>query len=157
MHVAIPLFGREVAPRFGCADEFLIAKIEDGHVSGECSKHRVPRGWLKRINYLSALGIDTILCCGFRGQFVPLARSMGIDVITGLIGDAQTVLADCASGELSIDFRGGSKRVCGEGWGWGRSASDSNRASKGRHRNRGAKGCRRPSRGRHRRSDNQRT
>jgi len=88
MLVAVPLFGRDVAPRFRFADRFLIADISNGEFSSEL--YAVMRGgWPGRLMELKRLGVRTVLCSGFNRRFVPLAASMGINVISGLGGDAR--------------------------------------------------------------------
>lgn len=151
MLVAIPLFGREIAPRLGFADEFLIATIENGRVTSEGSQKLVRRGWLERMTQLRSLGIDVILCCGIIRQFIPLANSMGIDVVTGLTGDARGVLADFVSGELDLPSDGDGGNRDHSVIGIGRTENRGRQRHRNNRRTKGGKGCRRPQRGRQRR------
>jgi predicted Fe-Mo cluster-binding NifX family protein len=101
MIVAVPLFGHEVAPRFAFADRFLIAEVVDDEIRDVHHHSLLPRTYPERINYLGSLGVDVLLCSGIVRQYVPLAQSLGIRVIAGLVGDAREVLASYARNELS--------------------------------------------------------
>ncbi len=139
MKVAVPLFGSDVAPRFGFADEFLVAEIADHEVS---RIERVPfttRQWPGRLAELERLGITVLLCGGFNRQFDPLAESLGIEVIAGLAGEAEAAARAWARGEELPVFRccrfrrrGGSGPCPGGGRGRGRGPGRSGRSSKGR-------------------------
>jgi len=100
MKIAIPLFGRNVAPRFGVADQFLIVIVKEGKI--EQSKKMYVADDVCLIDRLSELehrGVGVILCGGFNRKFEPLAETFGIQVIAGLVGNA-TVLAEAfARGE----------------------------------------------------------
>jgi predicted Fe-Mo cluster-binding NifX family protein len=92
MIIAVPLFGREVAPRFAFADRFLIAEIEDrspGLEREEAFTGSCP----DRLLALSRAGVEVLLCGGFNRRFVPLAVSVGIRVVYGLGGDARELVA----------------------------------------------------------------
>ncbi len=92
IRVAVPLFGDQVAPRFGFADRFLIADIEKGEVVGE-SKYEAnsPRDSKRRAERLLVelriLEVKVILYGGFDQHCVPLAASKGIHMIDGVRGD----------------------------------------------------------------------
>lgn len=90
--VAIPLFGQEVAPRFCFAPEVLIIGFEAGE---EVSRERVSMvelPWPERMRILARRGVGVLLCGGFNRHLLPTARGLGIRVIWGLRGDAESVL-----------------------------------------------------------------
>ncbi len=105
MIVAVPLFGQDVAPRFGYADSVLVAEIEDGRVVRVDNVRLGPAGWPSRLGQLRSLGVDTILCGGFNRCFMPLAENLGINVLAGLRGQARQVLEAFARGEAVPTFR----------------------------------------------------
>ena len=90
--LAVPLHGDDVAPRFCSADEFLIADL------GGAQAHPVRRltisevTWSQCLESLSAAGVRVLLCGGFNRNFLPLAESLGIRVISGLAGEAEQLI-----------------------------------------------------------------
>lgn len=91
MRVAVPLYEEVVAPRFGFAEDFLVATIENEGIS---ETHRIilpNNGWNERLRVLEEHGVSVILCGGFNRRFEPLARSHGIRVICGCVGEAELV------------------------------------------------------------------
>ena len=122
MRVAVPLFGQDVAPRFGFANTFLIAEIEDSGVSRTQEISIDTTGWSSRLGELRDLGIDVLLCGGFNREYAPLAEDFGIDVHAGLTGDAHRVVEAFSRGETMPTFscsgmgrRRHSKQGCGNG------------------------------------------
>lgn len=89
MIVAVPLFGQEVAPRFGFAERYLVAEIENEQVVRADLVATEFRGWVNRLSELRGLGVEVILCGGFNRAFLPLAEGLGIHVLAGLAGDAR--------------------------------------------------------------------
>jgi predicted Fe-Mo cluster-binding NifX family protein len=99
MKVAVPLFGTRVAPRFGFADQLLLAEISDGRVDRTTVIALVAAGWHDRLTGLRDLGVELILCGGFNRRFEPLAQNLGISIIAGLAGDASDLVEVYARGE----------------------------------------------------------
>jgi predicted Fe-Mo cluster-binding NifX family protein len=99
MKVAVPLFGRDVAPRFGFAEEFLIADIDREGETGARRVRIAGTGWPARLEELQRLEVDAIVCGGFNRRFVPLAESCGMRVLAGVVGDAQEAIASLARGD----------------------------------------------------------
>jgi hypothetical protein len=98
--VGIPLFGTEVSPRFCFADTILVVAVERG------TEHRrfiTPLGepWLpKRVAELATLGVKTLLCGAFNRAYLPTANRLGIQVITGVSGEAENALAAFLTGQI---------------------------------------------------------
>lgn len=92
MIVAAPLFGNSVAPRFGFADEFLIAHVSNNRVEKTEKIVISDQGWLNRLSKLKGMGVDVLICSGFNRVFFPLAKRMGIHVFTEFDGDAHTAI-----------------------------------------------------------------
>ena len=124
MRVAVPLFGNDVAPRFGFAVRFLIVEIADEQIVITSEVETAANGWPNRLSDLSAMGVEVLLCGGFNRAFVPLAEDLGIRVLAGLAGDALKVAEAFARGQAMPTFtcsgmtdkgRGGPR--CGRGQG----------------------------------------
>jgi hypothetical protein len=97
--IGIPLFGTEVSPRFCFADTILVVEVERGR---ESRRFVVSLGepWLPgRVAELASLGVRTLLCGGFNRAYLPTADRLGIQVITGVSGDAEKALASFLCGQ----------------------------------------------------------
>jgi hypothetical protein len=91
--LAVPIVGNEVAPRFNSATDFVIAE-QEGIQAPVLSDLWLPdNGWSCRLQHLSALGVDILLCGGFNRRFLPFAASLGIQVHYGLTGSARELVA----------------------------------------------------------------
>lgn len=84
--LAIPIFGNEVAPRFASVSRFILATV---NMEGTPILHglRLPKnGWSCHLQHLATLGVTVLLCGGFNRRYLPFARSLRIQVISGLSG-----------------------------------------------------------------------
>jgi len=102
--LAIPLFGDVVAPRFGFADEVLVADVEDGAVVSTQRLVMDGAAWPERLGRLADSGVRLLLCGGFNRRFWPVADSYGIQVVWGLAGRAdQLIAAYCRDGLQGVE------------------------------------------------------
>ena len=99
MKAAIPLFRTRVSPRFGCAAEMLVA---DGEAGAGGRQVLACAGMLPReiAAVLAELGVGTVICAGINCQHESLLAARGIEVIRGVVGEADAVLAAWRTGEL---------------------------------------------------------
>ncbi len=98
--VAMPLFEADLAPRFCFAREILVATIDEGRV---ISRHRLvveSLGWPERIQRLEELGVSVVLASGFDRYQLPMAIAHGLQVISGLGGNAEALLQAFCAGEI---------------------------------------------------------
>jgi predicted Fe-Mo cluster-binding NifX family protein len=98
--VGIPLFGSEVSPRFCFADTILVVEVER---SRERRRFVTSLGdpWLpKRVAELATLGVRTLLCGAFNRAYLPTAQRLGIQIITGISGEAEDALAAFLRGQI---------------------------------------------------------
>jgi predicted Fe-Mo cluster-binding NifX family protein len=100
MRLAIPLFGSEVAPRFGCAERILVADLREDGSWEEAAQSLGLLPWPARLQHLAQLGVTVLLCGGFNRHWLPLAESLGIRVIWGLWGDARELISAFHAGRL---------------------------------------------------------
>ncbi|MCD6497525.1 MAG: hypothetical protein J7M25_04370 [Deltaproteobacteria bacterium] len=102
--VAVPLFGRYVAPRFCFAQEVLVATVEAGQVlSTEVRELQGPERFARQIMDLQRLGVRVLLCGGFNRRFMPLAEQLGMTILWGLMGPAEDVVERYAAGTLPVN------------------------------------------------------
>jgi hypothetical protein len=98
--VGIPLFGTEVSPRFCFADTILVVEVDRGR---EARRFITSLGdpWLpKRVADLATLGVRVLLCGAFNRAYLPTAGRLGIQVITGVSGEAENALSAFLGGQL---------------------------------------------------------
>lgn len=103
MRVAIPLFGDEVSPRFGCSTQFLLATLDGNRVQNEELEdvgHLAP--W-QFADYLASRQVAAVICGGVHRHFQDELERRGMEVIWGVIGPAADALVAMASGTLRRD------------------------------------------------------
>ena len=118
--LALPLQGDDVAPRFCSADQFAIAKLEGGRAHRICRLTIRDEAWSRRLDRLSAAGVNVLLCGGFNRSFLPHAETLGIRVISGLAGEADRLIDAFVRYEIEqyrfLPCRRGSTARHGGGW-----------------------------------------
>jgi predicted Fe-Mo cluster-binding NifX family protein len=100
MRVALPLFGKEVAPRFCFAREMIVVDLVDGREDGRRYVMLGPEHGPTRIKLLRAHGIEILLCSGFNRHLLPVATESGIEVVWGLQGEVDEILEKFRTGRL---------------------------------------------------------
>lgn len=78
----------------------LVVEVEEGR---ETRRFVASLGapWLPgRVAELAQLGVRTLLCGGFNRAYLPTAERLGIQVMTGVSGDAEKILAAFLRGEI---------------------------------------------------------
>ncbi|MFH1462816.1 MAG: hypothetical protein ABIO70_00310 [Pseudomonadota bacterium] len=119
MLLALPLFGRDLAPRFCAAGSILLVRVTDHRAerSRELDVSGLPIE--RRLQALGDLRVDHLICCGFNRRFLFLAHSLGIRVTWGQSGPAEQVVADLIAGRLPPPVPPGPGQGCGMGFGRG--------------------------------------
>ena len=101
MKLAVMLYGTRVSPRFGYSQAVMIVEVS-GH-------QEIRRKTLETDDYypeqipvvLGKEGVEVVISGGMNKHFQDLFRFQGIQVIWGIIGEADDVLATFSSGELT--------------------------------------------------------
>ena len=91
--IAIPLFGDEVSPRFCYAERVLVVSFVKGR---EVWRHVLSLGtpWIPgRMARLASMGVRAILCGAFNRAYLPAAGRLGMQVVTGISGNAEEAVA----------------------------------------------------------------
>jgi predicted Fe-Mo cluster-binding NifX family protein len=98
LKIAVPLYGEVVSPRFGFADKILLVEFRAGREVNRRKVQLGPQDLPSRLNQLSDLTVDVLICGGFNRHYLPLAQSLGIQVLWGRGGSVthaiKTVLQD---------------------------------------------------------------
>ena len=101
MKLAIMLYGTRVSPRFGYSQEVMIIEVD--------GKEEIRREILEVDDYypeqipvvLGKEGVEVVISGGMNNHFQGLFRSQGIQVIWGIIGEAEDALAAFGAGQLA--------------------------------------------------------
>ena len=91
--IAIALFGDEVSPRFCYAESTLVVCFVNGQ---EVWRQVLSLGapWIPgRLSQLAGMGVRTILCGAFNRAYLLAAERLGMQVVTGVSGNAEDALA----------------------------------------------------------------
>jgi len=124
MVVAIPLFHQRVAPRFDCASTFLLTEVDAVGMltQRQIRLHAAPVA--ERVEVLSGLGVDALICGGIDTGAAELLRRRGICVIDWVAGEVANVVACFLHNELTprsiVDHEG---RCCGR-WRFSKAVPD---------------------------------
>ena len=101
MKLAIMLYGKRVSPRYGYSQGILIVEVNN---QGEFGRKTLEIGHYypeKIPDLLSKEGVEVVISGGMNQHFQNLFRHRGIDVIWGIIGEVDDVLAAFMTGRLS--------------------------------------------------------
>ena len=101
MKVAIMLYGTRVSPRFGYSQGVMVVEVSD--------HQEIHRKTLETNDYypeqipvvLGKEGVEVVISGGMNNHFQDLFRSQGIQVIWGIIGEANDALAAFRNGQLT--------------------------------------------------------
>lgn len=101
MNIAIPMFGTRVSPRFDGAPSVLLVRVANGAVHGRATESMENVGGWQRARLLAGHNVDVLLCGGIRQSDYFSLVNAGIEVYTGLMGEADEVLGAYLKGHLS--------------------------------------------------------
>lgn len=101
MKLAIMLYGTRVSPRYGYSQGVLIVEVNN---RGEFERKtlEITEHYPEKIpELLSKEGVEVVISGGMNQHFQNLFHLRGIDVIWGIIGEADDVLTAFVTGRLS--------------------------------------------------------
>jgi predicted Fe-Mo cluster-binding NifX family protein len=117
MIVAVPVYGNEVAPRFGEATELVVAQAYEGRIHSIRRVSLGTQGTEQIYSLVVSLRPHAVICGGIRRSLQRLLEREHIAVFWGVIGRAEDALNLYLAGRLRPDQfvrpgrRGG--RACG--------------------------------------------
>jgi predicted Fe-Mo cluster-binding NifX family protein len=101
MILAIPIFGCEISPRFDCAREVMLFRVEGGKIVAQWS---LPIGEeinpINRARILSTQKVQQIICSGIDDFSLRMLKGMGIQVFPWVSGDAHQALKGFLAGMI---------------------------------------------------------
>jgi predicted Fe-Mo cluster-binding NifX family protein len=100
MKVAIPRFADNVAPCFEHSATITIFRIEGGQLVEQMDFNVQSRETLDRVRLLKDQEVDTLICGGVQDAFENLLLAAGIEVISWMRGNTDSLLTSFIRGEL---------------------------------------------------------
>lgn len=113
MKIAIPVFGKQVSPRFDFSPELWIVTVENGKL---IHQERLPMANLnlsRRLEQITSNGVEKVICGGIDGFTLNQLGSRGIDVVHDVMGEAEEAFHFFMRGRLRPGFCCGNRRVKG--------------------------------------------
>lgn len=99
-HIAIPIFGTRVSPRFAFAPHLLLATAAAKQLQEHKTLETEDWSARDRIRYLSANGVNLVICGGINRMAYDQLVLNGITVFAWVTGEAREVLEHYLSGTL---------------------------------------------------------
>lgn len=100
MKIAVAAMGTNVDGHFGGCEQFLLFEAEDGCITAQTSVpnpgHRP--GFLP--NFLADMGAEVVIVGGMGARATEIFAERGIEVFTGIKGDARQAVETYLRGEL---------------------------------------------------------
>jgi predicted Fe-Mo cluster-binding NifX family protein len=116
MKIAIPLFGSRISPRFDFSPELWMITVENGDLIHQEKLPMTNLSLSQRLDQLTSLGIDQVICGGIDGFCVNQLGRKGIGVLHNVVGEAEVAFNLFLKGRLRpglcCEKRRG-RRVCG--------------------------------------------
>lgn len=100
MKIAVAAKGKNVDGHFGGCEQFLLFETENGQITAETNAanpgHRP--GFLP--NFLADMGAEVVIAGGMGARATQIFAERGIEVFTGIEGDARQAVETYLKGEL---------------------------------------------------------
>lgn len=100
MKVAIPRFAEKVAPCFEHSATIAIFTLRGGRLVDQVDFSFQSGEALDRVRLLKDQGIDTLICGGVQDVYEDLVLAAGINVVSWVSGDVESLLKQFLKGEL---------------------------------------------------------
>ena len=103
MKIAVTHQNGQVFQHFGHTEEFKIYDIEDGKIANAVVIGTAGSGHGALAGFLSALGVDTLICGGIGGGAQMALAQAGIRFFGGVQGDADKAVEALLANALAYD------------------------------------------------------
>ncbi|RKX25095.1 MAG: dinitrogenase iron-molybdenum cofactor biosynthesis protein [Candidatus Zixiibacteriota bacterium] len=101
--VAIPIWDGRVSPVMDTAGRLLVVEIDDGHEISRRTVDIPQAGIFHRVNFISGLGIDILICGAISQQFEKMLVASGIRVNPWFRGNVNEIITAYNNGILQND------------------------------------------------------
>ena len=116
MKIAIPLFQNRISPRFDFSPELWMITVEDGEVVHQEKLPMTNLNLPQRLDQLTSMGVDQLICGGIDGFCLGQLGRKGIQVLSNIVGEAETAFNLFLKGRLRPGFccdKRGRRQQCG--------------------------------------------
>lgn len=103
MKIAVPFENENIFGHFGHASAFKIYEIEKGKITTMRIMPTLGSGHGALAGFLSAQGVDTLICGGIGGGAKEALANLGIKVFGGVKGNADIAIHAFLGGTLEYD------------------------------------------------------
>lgn len=103
MKIAVTYAAGQIFQHFGHTAQFKLYEVADGQVVSSQVVDTNGSGHGALAGFLSALGVDTLICGGIGGGAQMALANAGIRLYGGVAGDADDAVAALLAGELGFD------------------------------------------------------
>lgn len=103
MKIAVTYAGGLIFQHFGHTAQFKIYEVQDGHVVSAQVIDTDGHGHGALAGFLSAQGVDTLICGGIGGGAQMALASAGIKLYGGIAGEADEAVAALLAGSLAYN------------------------------------------------------
>ncbi|MBW2257079.1 MAG: NifB/NifX family molybdenum-iron cluster-binding protein [Deltaproteobacteria bacterium] len=100
MKVALPRFGKYVAPCFEHTATICIFAVNEGRIGKQTDFTLTSEESLDRVRLLKDQGVDVLICGGIQDRFQAMVEGLGILVISWVSGSVSELLDLFVRGQL---------------------------------------------------------
>lgn len=101
MKIAMPYLEGRVNEHFGASHEFIVFEAENGKIlNRKILTNEISHNHGGLAHMLRTEGVDIVIAGGIGQPMAYALRQRGLEVITGVSGEAESVAADFFSGQL---------------------------------------------------------
>lgn len=102
MRVAVPVSGAQVAPTADFAGAAVVAVIDHGTITDRVDRELGPTLLPMRAARIRELGVNVLICEAISNPLATMIWYSGIDILTGIRGEAGEVMKAFAAGQLNV-------------------------------------------------------
>jgi len=100
--IALPVFENRISNRIDCCDDILLISVENGTVRKRQIFHWALAKPLEKIDSLTRLGVDVLICDGITEFYTKHLADTPIQVFSWVSGTVEEVLKDFLNGKFKV-------------------------------------------------------
>ena len=101
MKIAIPRFGERVAPCFEYSATIAVFEIRKKRIVGQTDFTLQSTNSFDRLRLLKDQGVEVLICGGIQDRFEDMVKANGIQVVSWVSGDVESLLSQFLEGRLT--------------------------------------------------------
>lgn len=103
MKIAFPNENNSICSHFGKAPQFSFYEVENGVIHAASIVNTTAEGHVERTKFLTAHGVDVLICGGIGQPAIDGLREKGIEVLNGAQGDIDAAVKAYLEGTLQTN------------------------------------------------------